>query len=83
MVGHDEGRRGPPGQRRQLATALAAVALDPDKRLGVPFTYALDQLARRWSTRPDLLEDMDPEWLMRGLEFMRLEGSVKVSKPHE
>lgn len=43
-------------------------------------SYALDALAQRWSMSPDRLEDMDPEWLIRGFEFMRMEASVKVTK---
>jgi hypothetical protein len=80
VVGGHEGRCRPPGARRQLAEALSLVALDPEKRPRIPLIYALDQLAQRWSTSPDVLEDMDPEWLIRGLEFMRLEGAVKVTK---
>lgn len=53
--------------------------MDPEKRPGVPFLYALDQLAQRWHVHPAELE-RDPDWLVRGLEFMRLESSVKVSK---
>lgn len=80
MGERDAGCRAPPGERRQLATALASVALNPDARPAVPYAYALDQLARRWSTRPDELEEMDPEWLLRGLEFQRMEASVKVTR---
>lgn len=72
--------RAPPGERRQLAQALAAAAVDPDARPGIPYLYAIEQLARRWHTRPDLIETMDPEWLIRGLEFMRMEASVKVKR---
>lgn len=80
MGQRDAGRGAPPGERRQLAGALAAVALDAEARPGIPYLYALDQLARRWHTRPDLLEEMDPDWLLRGLEFQRLEASVKVKR---
>ena len=53
-------------------------ALDPEKRPPVPYLYALDALAQRWHVHPAELE-RDPDWLLRGLEFMRLEASVKVS----
>lgn len=78
MVDGDQGCRSPPSARRQLAEALALVAVDPEKRPGIPFLYALDQLAQRWHVHPSELE-RDPDWLIRGLEFMRLEASVKVS----
>lgn len=54
--------------------------MDANARPSIPYLYALDQLARRWSTRPDLLEEMDTDWLLRGLEFQRLEASVKVKR---
>lgn len=78
MVGRDQGCRGPPGARQQLKEALLAVALDPEKRPAIPFLYAVDQLAQRWHVHPRELE-ADPDWLVRGLEFMRLEASVKVT----
>lgn len=58
-----------------LRTALANAALGNASE--VPFTYALDQLARRWNVPPWALEDAPLDWLVRGLEFARMEGSVK------
>lgn len=53
--------------------------------MSVPFTYALERLAQRWSVAPWELErppaGVDPDahldWVIRGMEYQRLEGSVK------
>lgn len=79
MVAGDEGCGAPSYARERLKEALAQAALDPDKRPPIPFLYALDQLAQRWHVHPRELEK-DPDWLIRGLEFMRLEAGVKVTK---
>lgn len=44
---------------------------------GVPLSYQVEALAQRWHVPPWVIEDAPLEWVMRGLEFMRLEGSVK------
>jgi len=46
----------------------------------VPFVYALDALAQRWGIAPWALEEAPLDWIIRGLEFERLEGSTKVTR---
>lgn len=45
----------------------------------VPFIYVLDVLAQRWHVPPWVLDDAPVEWLLRGLEFQRIEGPVDGS----
>lgn len=45
----------------------------------MPGTYILDQLAQRWHVPPWALEEAPVDWLLRGLEFQRMEN-VKVTK---
>jgi hypothetical protein len=79
-VGRGARRGGTPGSdRRQLAQALSLAALNGTSA-PIPYVYALDQLARRWSIPPWELEAAPAEWLLRGLAFIRTEASVKVSK---
>lgn len=46
----------------------------------MPSVYVIETLARRWGVPPWVLEseDADPLWIIRGLEFLRMESSVKV-----
>jgi len=46
----------------------------------VPYVYVVEMLARRWNVPPWVLEsdEADPLWIIRGLEFIRMETSVKV-----
>lgn len=74
----DQGAGTPPSERRQLAEAFLAVALDPEKRPAIPFSYALDQLERRYGQPPGSARTWDVDDLERALEFQRLESSVKV-----
>ena len=55
---------------------MAASALG--KSASVPYDYAIDALAKRWHVHPSVIEDGDVLWLIRGLEFLRLEASVRV-----
>ncbi len=57
-----------------------AAALDPDKRLPIPMSYALDRLERRYGQPPGSAPTWDPDALLRALEFARIEASIKVSK---
>lgn len=60
-----------------LRTArLRAAGRDDGALFGVPFTYVLDALAQRWGIPPWVLEDAPIDWLIRGLEFLRIEGPV-------
>ena len=84
MAGRHEGRRGPPGVRDGLRRALA-VGATSDKPQPVPFDYALWRLAQRMSVPPWVLEghplDQPPvEWVVRCLEFARMESSVTTKK---
>lgn len=42
--------------------------------------YILDQLAQRWSTDPERLDEIDAETVLRGLSLMKLEASVTSGK---
>lgn len=52
---------------------------------GLPALYAIDLLAQRWGIAPWQItavpEGVDPDehvaWLLRGMEFQRMEASVK------
>lgn len=80
MVGG--GRRGgaPPDERLALQTAVVTAALGDGVAVGIPGSYAIDKLAQRWSVPPWELEAApDPDWLIRGLEFQRIEA-VKVTE---
>lgn len=52
----------------------------------MPFEYALEGLAKRWSIPPwwltaplpEIVDDERALWIERGLEYQRLEASVKV-----
>ena len=46
----------------------------------MPLEYALDALAQRWGVAPWQLEEAPGEWVLRGLEFMRIESSVTTRK---
>ena len=65
---------------QQLRTALARTAINPDAKTPVPLEYALDALAQRWGVAPWELEEAPGEWVLRGLEFMRIESSVTTRK---
>lgn len=43
----------------------------------MPLSYVLDMLAQRWHIDPERLEELEAETIVRGLEFMRLESSVR------
>jgi hypothetical protein len=43
-------------------------------------TYVLDLLAQRWHIDPERLADLEAETIIRGLELMRMEASVKVTR---
>jgi hypothetical protein len=43
----------------------------------VPFDYVLEQLAERWHVPPWVVEEAPVEWVLRTLEYRRLEGSVR------
>lgn len=60
-------------------------AMDPGARTTVPFDYALAQTARRYGVPPWVLEgypaDSPPlAWVVRIVEFARLEGQVTVHR---
>lgn len=80
------GGRGPPGVRRELALALAQSATAKDaKSYAVPFDYALFQLAGRFGVPPWVFEgypvhEPPAEWVIRAMEFARMEASVKVKR---
>lgn len=46
----------------------------------VPFDFALYQLGQRLGVPPWALEDAPLDWLIRCLEFSRMEASVKVKR---
>ena len=85
MGGRPQGGRAPPGRRRELAQALTRAALSPDDPQPVPFDYALWQLGQRMGVPPWVFEghpiDAPPtEWVIRCLEFARMENSVTVKR---
>jgi hypothetical protein len=68
-----------------LAQAFAGAALDPGSAQSVPFDYQLLLTARSVGIPPWVLEgyplDAPPvEWVIRVLEFARLERGVTVSR---
>ena len=83
MAGGVEGGSTPPGERQRLSEALAIAALEPGKAVAVPFDYSLYRLAQKAGTVPWVFEgypaDQPPLlWLVRILEFHRMESSVSV-----
>jgi hypothetical protein len=51
----------------------------------LPLPYRLERLARRWNVPAWEVEEAmaDPtrrRWVYRGLQFIRMEGSVKVTR---
>ena len=62
-------------------------ALAP-RKVSVPLLYAIDQLAQRYSVEPwvfipdefDTPDETRTMWLQRGLIFMSMEASVKVTR---
>lgn len=71
---------GSPSDSLALKKALANAALGQDRTLrNVPFNYVLLEIAREWGVAPWVIEDDDRalDWLLRTIEFRRLEGSVR------
>ena len=67
-----------PSDSLALKKAFTRAALgDSGVLTEIPFNYALDLLAQRWHIAPWQLEDAPVEWLIRGLEYERMEASVK------
>lgn len=69
--------------RDELARALGRGAVDPGKPQPVPFDYALWKLGIRMGVPAWVFEgypiDAPPvEWVIRALEFSRMESSVTV-----
>lgn len=82
MARGDDGGGTPPGDRDRLRRALSAGALTPDKPQSVPFDYALWHLGMRmgvpaWVFEGYPIDAPPPEWVIRCLEFSRMEQSVK------
>lgn len=74
----------PPYDRERLTEALLQWALEPDKATVVPFNYRLYRLARSHGLAPWVFDGDPPDrpsllWLIRILEYARMEASVKVS----
>ena len=79
-----QGRRGPPGVRDGLARTLGRAAIDGTSG-PVPSDYALWQLGIRMGVPAWVFEgypiDQPPiEWVIRSLEFSRMEASVTTRK---
>lgn len=80
-----DGARTPPRQRRRLSSALLSLALDPGVPQSVPFDYSLFRLAQKMNVPPWVMEgyaaDRPPLlWLVRVVEFNRMENSVRVRR---
>jgi hypothetical protein len=76
-----QGRRGPPGVRDSLARALGRQAID-GASVAVPNDYALWLLGIRmgvpaWVFEGHPIDSPPVEWVIRSLEFARMEASAK------
>ena len=78
-----QGGGGPPRDRQRLREALALAALTPGQPQSVPFDYSLYRLSIRTGVPAWVYEGYPRDeppllWLVRIVEFDRMESSVSV-----